>query len=312
MRQYTFIILLNSLLLTACYQDFDLETQRGESKIVINAIANGDTTVMADISRTWFFTDARPADDIKDLSVSLYVNGTLSEMMSYADGMYRSLVHPQAGDTLLVATEVDGEPVTAQVVMPPKTVIRHIEATKRMIRTWTEGEEFTYHITLPNTPEEKRFFFIRIRETDYVVALGDFDFSYDPAFQLTQERINRNLANLNIDGQFGLPFSNEGCKDSLLTISLKETVYPEDNNLALLHRDPMVFYDRHIDIYTLSEGYYRYLLGLFANDSDYSWQGGMTNLGLAEPMTIYSNISGGDGIFGGIQRDSTTIRLKPE
>lgn len=40
-----------------------------------------------------------------------------------------------------------------------------------------------------------------------------------------------------------------------------------------------------------------------------SWQGGLTEIGLTEPISIYSNIVGGIGIFGSVTSNSKIICL---
>lgn len=38
-------------------------------------------------------------------------------------------------------------------------------------------------------------------------------------------------------------------------------------------------------------------------------EGGLGNIGLAEPLRVYSNVEGGTGILGGNQHSETTITL---
>ena len=48
---------------------------------------------------------------------------------------------------------------------------------------------------------------------------------------------------------------------------------------------------------------------MMANDPDATWQGKMTELGLAEPTKVYSNIHGGTGIMACLVPVSTRVTL---
>ena len=58
MKNQTIVISAMAIMsLTSCYNDIDMEKYRGEQQVVLNCIANSDTTIMADVSSTWFFTE---------------------------------------------------------------------------------------------------------------------------------------------------------------------------------------------------------------------------------------------------------------
>lgn len=300
----------------SCYQDIDMEKQRGEEYTVLNCIANSDTVVMADVSRSWFFTDSRPAEDIEGLTMELWVNGQMRGLMEYDGEVYRSDVKPRQGDELTIRTEVDGKELSASDRMPAKTVIENVRVTYRSVSSSSgasynpttgietcNDDEFTYHISIKNVPQKKRYYFVSIAVTDSRRnTLGTLDYSLDPVFQLTSERINKTLTNIKIEGQQGLPFTNEGISGEEFTVTVKETI------------SPMNYYGdtwsgRTVSLYSISESYYRYIISLLSNDSEYSWQGGLTDIGVAEPVRIFSNITGGIGIMGCLHRDIKALDL---
>lgn len=318
MRKIIAASMITVLACSSCYQDIDMEKYRGEEYAVLNCIANSDTVVMADVSRSWFFTDSRPAGDITGLDVELYVNGEMKGLMEYDGGLYRSDVRPRQGDMLMIKTVVDGKELSASDRMPAKTTVEDVDISYRSVlnggsnvtftpdggmTTSDTDDEFTYRIRLKNNPGEKRYYFINISVTDGRQSLGTLDYSFDPVFQLTSERINKTLTNLKIEGQNGLPFSNEGIGGDEFTVTVKETVSP-----LLYYGDD--WGGRKVSLYSISEAYYRYVISLLANDSDSSWQGGFTDVGVAEPVKIFSNITGGIGIMGCLHRDACQVDLK--
>lgn len=290
----------------SCYHDIDLESYRGEVTIVLNSIVTPDTVVMADISRTWFFTDSRPAEDFKDLNVELYINSQLKAIMKYNGEKYLSNIYPKEGDTIKISTEVDGKKVVAEDVVPKLIELKNISISHRKVSSGNSSievdgngnviekgkeNEFTYRITFQDEADWKNYYFIRIEECDNRQVLGTLDYSYEPVFQILSEQINGSLTNQTIEGQFGLPFSDKGIDGKEYTLTIKET-------------GPDTYYDygdfcyRRFRLYSISEAYYLYLVSLQSNDSDQSWQGGMADIGIAEPVSIYSNIQGGIGILG--------------
>lgn len=290
----------------SCYRDIDLESYRGEAVVVLNSIVTPDTVIMADISHTWFFTDSQPAEDIKGLNVELYINSQLKAIMEYNGEKYISEIHPEEGDTIKIRTEVDGKYVTAEDIVPNLIRLEGINISHRKISSGnssvevdgngniiatSKDNEFTYRITFKDEADRRNYYFIRIEECNNRQILGTLDYSFDPVFQILSEQINGSLTNQTISGQSGLPFSDEGIDGKEYTLTIKET-------------GPDTYYDygdfcyRQFRLYSISEAYYLYLVSLQSNDSDQSWQGGMADIGMAEPVTIYSNIKGGTGILG--------------
>ena len=310
-----------TIMLSACYKNIDLSEYQEVPVVVLNCLANSDTTLLADISTTWPYTDSKRTDDIMGLAVEMTVNGESKGLMTYRDGMYRSDVHPQPGDHIMFKTMVEGVELSASDVMPERPEIVKTEVTHRRvassgsIMTDPSGkitksnydDEFTYHITIKNDPSVRRYYFLRFKEADYRQIMGDINYSYDPVFQATLDQINQNLDNLNIVSHYGLPFTNEGMADSEYTLTVKETGPPFDYN-----GNSLAGSDRIITLYAISEAYYKYMTTMMANDPDATWQGKMTELGLAEPTKVYSNIKGGTGIFGCLVPVSTQVTLSPQ
>lgn len=310
------IIIFTCCMLISCYKDIELSSYQGEEQIVINGLANTDTTVMCDISTTWLYTKHRPSESISDMAVELFANGQQVGVMEYQDGKYRSNYHPGSGDVLMLKTATDGKEISALDSVPQKAEITDISISHhRVIGTGDMSidpygnitkddynEEFTYSITFKTAAQGENYYFLSVDGTDYQQILGTFDYSYEPLFQLTSETINRTLSSFKVEGQFGLPFSFNGKDGQEYTLTVKETGAP-------------YFYEndadrkRKITLFSISKSYYKYVMTLLANDDASSWQGGLTEIGLTEPISIYSNIVGGIGIFGCVTSDSTIVSL---
>ena len=97
----------------------------------------------------------------------------------------------------------------------------------------------------------------------------------------------------------GRVFSDELSDGKEYTLQVKEQ----------LRSDTKYYTKRHIRLYSLSEPYYQYLLSL-QNIENEGIMGGLTNVGLAEPVRIYSNVEGGTGIAGGCQWFESLVDIK--
>lgn len=310
------IIVFTCCMLLSCYKDIELSSYQGEEQIVLNCLANTDTTVMCDISMTWLYTKHKPSESISDMTVELFANGQQAGNMVYQDGKYRSNYHPKQGDVLMIKTSFDGNEVFALDSVPQKAEITAISISHhRVIGTGDMSidpygnitqddynDEFTYSITFKTAAQGENYYFLSVDGTDYQQILGTLDYSYEPLFLLASETINRTLSSLKVEGQFGLPFSFNGNSGQEYTLTIKETGAP-------------YFYEndgdrnRKITLYSISKSYYKYVMTLLANDDASSWQGGLTEIGLTEPISIYSNIVGGIGIFGSVTSNSKIICL---
>ena len=287
--------------LTSCYSDIDMEKYRGEQQVVLNCIANSDTTIMADVSSTWFFTEGYPSEDIEGLDIDISINGTHKGKMTYDGDKYQSSIRPKAGERIAISTTIEGKTISAEDVMPEKTTISNIDITHK--HTNGMEEVFTYEIHFNNDASACKYYFAKIGAVDYINQVGTLDYSADPAFRLTSESINKTFASLKLEGQNGMPFSNEAMQDGDCCIRITEkgdyTYYNMGDNARL----------RNVTLYSISEAYYKYLISVLSNDSESSWQGGLTDIGLSEPVRIFSNIKGGCGIFGCLHSDKKTVEL---
>ena len=68
---------------------------------------------------------------------------------------------------------------------------------------------------------------------------------------------------------------------------------------------------RKVQLYSISEGYFRYLSGIFNEDED-SFNRQLVQVGLSEPPTLFTNVKNGTGIVGSLQLTAKDYRVKVE
>lgn len=302
---------------TSCYNEIDLDPYKGNSTLVLNCIANADTAVLANISRTWFFTEGKPAADIPGQQVEIRVNGEHRGMMSNEGRLYRSDIRLEPGDTIAISTVVDGQPLSSEDVMPCEVPILSTQVTTRtitgsgdsyyvgpdgnLIASDTE-KEFTYKIGFQDRAGEENYYFLKIEDAGDSHTMGSLDFSPEPVFRLSVEKIEGNISKNTIDGLYGMPFSDEGIDGKSYTLTVKE------KGADFFYKDSLS-YLRKIKLYSISKSYYRYLMSLQTLYDDDGLTGNMLDLGVAEPGKAYSNIQGGVGILGCLQKSEVIVKL---
>lgn len=311
-------ILVTLCIVTSCYKDIDLEKYKPSPKIVINSILSSDTVVMASVSRTWFFTEDNPNVILSEAKVKLYVNDLFCEELKYeaevdkdnlnAKGMFVSSIIPKPGDKIKIIAKTIYGTSFAEDVLPVKIDLDKIELTYKDIPGPTSiivdknGElterydnlEISYHITFPRVQHGINYYFIRIEECDFRQPLGILDYSSDPVFTSQGGILDNTFSGIVLEGQGGRAFTDETIKDNKYTLTIKEVGSRTSNY------DYGSILNRKICLYTLSHSYYRFLLSL-QNLHDDNLMNNLADLGMAEPVLIYSNVSGGTGILGSCQ-----------
>jgi hypothetical protein len=211
---------------------------------------------------------------------------------SKTTGLYVSSIRPKSGELVKIEVTTEFGTVWAEDKVPDITEIEDIKATSRLISSGnttvgpnggiiTESPEYEilYQITFQDNFNEENYYLIMIDN----MYLGAFDYSLDPVFT-NQETLLSSLG----DNQRGL-FSDETINGKKYTLTIKEYDVPEE---------PI---QRKISLYSLSKAYYLYLCSL-QDTNDESVMQNLSNLGLSEPLRIYSNVNRGTGILGSSQR----------
>lgn len=294
------VLFLIGTIMAGCDQTVDMEKYRGEHTLVLNALANTDTTIMASVSTTWFFTDRQKPDKFSNLSVELLVNGEPKGLLTYSDGLYRSDVRPAAGDRVTLRTVAEGRELTVTDTLPHGVTIDGVEVkmekvpgpggvkvTPEKTVRFDYDLAYTYSITFTDKMPGSHYYFVSISSP--TISTGTIDYSYDPHFMATAQEINQSLGWLKTVTPYGFPFTN----------AIDGT---DSHNIVLIERGAPFRYfvaedcERVVTIFSVTEAYYRYLVTLLAN-YDLTWHGDMTEKGLVQPVKVFSNVQGGTGIF---------------
>lgn len=308
--------LLLGVFLTSCYRKIDLDEYRTTPKMVINSVVSPDTVVMASITRTWFYPDKKPYVNLPHAHVELYINNQYIETMQWKtlnnprnpdqpDTLFLSNTIPAEGDRIkIVASTPEYGTVTAEDIIPKKVPIKNASHTIKKGNGVYQGTisdyfEIYYEVTFDEFPEKNNYYLAKITQikTGYY-GYYETEIDYiDPVFKEQDAILDESMAFNGLEKRGGALFTDQSINGQTYTLQIKETTAELDETEQ-----------RIISIYSLSESYFLYLLSL-QKIAGSTLEGGLGNIGLAEPLWVYSNVEGGTGILGGNQHSETTITL---
>lgn len=308
--------LLLGVFLTSCYRKIDLNEYRTTPKMVINSVVSPDTVVMASITRTWFYPDKKPYVNLPHAHVELYINNQYIETMQWKtlnnprnpdqpDTLFLSNTIPAEGDRIkIVASTPEYGTVTAEDIIPKKVPIKNASHTIKKGNGVYQGTisdyfEIYYEVTFDEFPEKNNYYLAKITQikTGYY-GYYETEIDYiDPVFKEQDAILDESMAFNGLEKRGGALFTDQSINGQTYTLQIKETTAELDETEQ-----------RIISIYSLSESYFLYLLSL-QKIAGSTLEGGLGNIGLAEPLQVYSNVEGGTGILGGNQHSETTITL---
>ncbi|MDO4180093.1 MAG: DUF4249 domain-containing protein [Bacteroidales bacterium] len=307
------------LLLVSCYQEIDLEEYRTTPKPVINSVVSSDDVITASVSRTWFFPETLPYVHLPQAQVSLYINDRYVEQMEWKtkdnplnpnrpDTLFLSTTIPAEGDRIrIVVSTPEYGTAEAEDIIPQRTPISKVEHSIRQRQgmwqgTWRDYYEISYEVTFDDAPGTDNYYLAKITgvadpaNAYHSFLIGEIDY-IDPLFKEQDAIIDSGLSFDGLNKDSGALFTDRNINGQTYTLQLKEYITSLDESEL-----------RIVSLYSLSEAYYLYLLSL-QKVTGSTLEGGLGNIGLAEPILIYSNVEGGTGILGGYQHADAEITL---
>lgn len=322
-------------LLTSCITDIDLDYLKPAPKLVLNSIAKANEPIAATVSRTWFYTEENPNVTLKDARVDLYVNDTFREQLTWREGdvgynstgFYLSTYRPVVGERVkLIANAPDFKEAGFETTVPdPCQLLRCVaEINKDTINYGSSiyiTYRLTFYITLKDEGADKNYYLVRTetgipwqKENDtawhYTWVSVGMEYSSEPLFDNDLNALDKVMGDNWLSGYYGRVFSDELINGEEYTLKIKSTdsygssVLPPETDEENPNPEPPRLY--RVYLYSLSEDYYKYMKTLQSNSSG-SFSNELVNAGLAEPIQIYSNVSGGVGIGGACNPSSLTM-----
>ncbi|MFN0274292.1 MAG: DUF4249 domain-containing protein [Chitinophagales bacterium] len=290
---------------------FDIETQN--DKLVVNSFIGPESGAIADVSLSLAPLDNNYPEYITGATVELYKNNVFLDVYSY-DGFLqkytidKTLLSAGEGDVFKLIASVPGkEPVTAETTIPQKidiTEIRVVDTVKLQAYDvyydslgypiYSDSIPY-YKIEIEFTdPDAKNYYSLQARYED-IISSGSICFSTnDPVYTVGNE--------------FDFDAQNEDyfftvCENSLFSdVTFNGTTKTFTLYAILIDG---IFFDDAKYIFTLrhvGEDYYKYF-------NSVNLQQNSEGDPFAQPVTVFSNIEGGFGVFASYNESVVEVEL---
>lgn len=319
------IIYILSVVGLSCETTIDVDIPREDSRLVVNAILEADSSVRLHLSSSRFSLDNSPTQAVQSAEVILFEDGqqvaVLEENnagMNGEQGWYQSSYTTEAGHYYSIrATKSGYQTVEAETFIRPAVDISELEYDYEQLEQVTiiDGVTYTFQekllrdisLTIDDPAGEDNYYEVLVFQNS-VQYLRDFSgpepVIYDTINQLFAVYLSSDdplLAGgdfLEDDGSFygsSLIFSDETFDGRSYRLRFRvegSSGYSEDGSqkfmvfLRSLHREQYLYF-RSLELQQDTEG----------NP-------------FAEPVPVYNNIVGGYGIFTGFSHDVEMIDLE--
>jgi len=300
------------ILICACQKE-NVEIPDTGRKLVINALITTDSLINVRISKSFYFKDPlmgpAPFPEFDSAEVRFYKNNI------YLDSLYYSIrrnyygeiyfksnywskdVFPLPGNEYIIKVKKPGFPdATATTIIPGLVKIEKVD-TSRTVVVPGYGRDFIMNckIEFTDPAAEKNYYLINL--VTKKLPLGKEYMAFDCNDPVIEEEFGSNTMAGKVL-KYGYAFSDkliEGKKYSL-NVSFDGSYY-WDNPYNPIPRSSYSIYFR---LYSITEDYFKFIQTLNLFNATYMNP-------LAEPVMVYSNVSGGYGIFAGAAVSTDSI-----
>ncbi len=313
LNQNILYLFLGIIIFSSCEKVVYFEVETQENKLVVNSFIQPDSSGIMTISLSVDplavgFENVR----VETATVYIYKNETLIGNFAHlGDGNYfidAATIDPQPGDDFKIEASAPGrETVTAETSIPSEVEIEEakiidtifVQVSYSAIDSF--GNVFVIDTLVPHyklqitftDPDGEDFYSLKINYKDAFSETYTCFSTDDPVFTL--------------DGDYGFGGENDGlvtlCDEVFFTdITFDGTTKTMTLSLLEIPTDFVLDPKFVLRLNHLSEAYYKYI-------STSSLQAGNQDNPFGEPVTVFSNINKGFGIFAGLNSSVAEIEL---
>lgn len=309
-RLYIFSWVLFLCLFTACEEPAPLRLNQNPAQLVVVCNFTPDRAVQAFVSKWQPILEETDVEYLRDATVEIFRGDTYLEALQLVDPKHASEIPyyttvnlaPEANVEYTIKVSAPGyEPATAKSRIPAPTRILSAQASGFQMEDEPDNGLFiaTYNLRLSfeDPGDEVNFYHISLLQQIITFQKVEGDTLITGQYLLPimfDPQDNENFRVAHIGG--GLLLSDEGFENKFIDfdIPLRIELKKNEEKLGKLF----------VDLRTVSEEYYRYFAAL-------SRQRQASGSPFAEPVTLFDNIDGGQGIFAGYNssRDSLSLQF---
>jgi len=302
--KYIIIAGLVMLVLNSCEKVIDINIPDSERKIVINSIIHPGSEVVVNASRSLSVMEDNNFVFLDDATISLYEDDqSVGNLNFFADGLYYLPdFHPSVNKTYRIeASSPNLQSVSATTTIPGLAVMGELD-TLTIADEWG-GESLRVGYTIADPGQEKNRYALAITATHKVfdwVKMVKLDSltTYPVYFEFLTSGTD-GLQNRIIDDNSTVYFGGKVFITDALFNGLEFDVELTMGKFSFAGADTVLL---DIAVEHVDEAYYLYAL----SSQHYRRSNGNP---FAEPVSVYTNIDEGFGIFSGYTTVSRSLEL---
>ncbi len=298
MRKKLYLVLILLIVLIACEKTVYIDIPDKGRKITVNSIFNTDSLFKVSVSKSCYILD-NDIQAIENATVEIYENDNLINILPYLNnGLYKSTTQkPSSGDKYKIKVTVPGMGTAeTECYIPPETNIISID-TASVMKSDIDGyryEQLEFRVKFKDNPDKNNYYLIEPRQ---IIIYTYNDYDRDTIITDTTQNI------MNFESDDPSVIENLWGNGLLFNDNLFN-----GNTYEFVFSVGKYFYDTTsicINLKSISEGYFKYLATCYKH-MDANWDPFM------EKISVYSNVEGGVGIFGGYSLATDTIHVYGE
>jgi hypothetical protein len=290
------VVFVAILITTSCKKIVQSEFPDIEQTPVVNSILMEDSVIKINVSLSGKL-DANDLTFVENAIVSLYVDGILTETITNGtQGMYISSIIAETDKKYYCTVDIPNyNRLTCSCIIPEKTKI--IEISHENLAYIDEEGTIFPSITLKfrNNPDTLLYY-------EVIIKVLKYDSYFDENNSLCEKSAYFNAPLVGIEDPViineGLPiavFSNKTISDSEYSMTLNYSTMGTSWNLSHLY--PII-----VELRSVNFDYYKYAQALYLYEEQIDNE---SIDGRIIPLSIYSNVEGGFGIFTGYSTYAT-------
>lgn len=284
---------------TFCTKIIEIDVPSHEPVLVVNSLFTDGQRIRVHLSKTASAFDYS-TPTVENGLVRLFCNDEEIDTLIFNNGYYYSDVVALRNEKYSLFVSVpDMESVSSEDIIPEKTLIEsYVHRDSIMM---DDNNHPVMQLELEFTDEPGPDFYELSVIADYYVA--GFNYRHSIGFKYSTDPVLVSTGLLDYYAE-SIVFTDE-LFDGEQT-SIKANYWIQTGEMPLIGEGPEYGYILFVSLRSISESYYNYIRKQIIYQ--YSLESNIFT-GLPDPVHMYSNITGGYGIFAGYSSDNKTINV---
>lgn len=292
-------LIIIQITISSCTKVVDIDLLPHEEKIVVNSLFTDGSRIRVHLAKTTsILDDSDPL--ISNATIKLLQDGEYSDTFYFTDGYYYSHIIPARGNKYALEVTVPGmDNVYCEDSIPERTIIESYSHLDSIMMDSNKFPVMQLGLTFTDAPGGNYYELSVI--ADYMSA--GFQRKEPVWFAATTDPVLNSTGLLDYLPQT-LVFTDELFDGKQITLKVNYSI--QTGEISFIGGGPAYGYKLYVSLRSVSKSYYQYrrkqIIYRFLQETDIF-------TGMSDPVTLYTNINGGLGIFAGYSSDNKTLNI---